>query len=115
MDGVVGGTQFTYLIFERYINSLPILDDQWVTDTVTDATILWNSRALTGPATPQRTEQTLAAWKAAFPNAVVCGFSSGIGSGWSGTYDGAVDDFAWTFGATTTATGFIVLGSMTTE
>ena len=53
-------------------------------------------------------DSTLAEWQAYFPNAVILGFSSGIGSGWSGTFTGAVDKISWTIGDTTTATNFEV-------
>ncbi len=41
-----------------------------------------------------------------FPNAVIIGFSAGIGSGWNGAFDGAVDNIAWTIGGVATTTNF---------
>jgi len=44
---------------------------------------------------------TLAQWQAdlRFANAVVIGFSAGVGSGWDGAFTGAVDSITWTFGS----------------
>jgi hypothetical protein len=53
---------------------------------------------------------TLADWKASplMANAVIVGFSIGIGGGWDGSYIGAVDNIAWTIDGVTTATNFEV-------
>lgn len=52
--------------------------------------------------------QALATWKSQLSNAVILGFSSGIGSGWSGTFDGAVDNIGWNIGGNVSSYNFEV-------
>jgi hypothetical protein len=59
--------------------------------------------------TPYAYDATLAEWRAYLPNAVILGFSSGVGSGWSDSFSGAVDNIAWTIGNITTSSNFEVL------
>ncbi len=40
------------------------------------------------------------------PNALIIGLSIGIGSGWSGTFDGAVDNVSWTINGQNTTWNF---------
>ena len=103
------------LVFERAYNgngTNPVPTDIWLTDLITSQTKLWNfglglgfEYDIDGDGTPY---DTLAEWQAGLPNAVILGFSSGVGSGWGGTFIGAVDNIAWTIGSTTTSTNFEV-------
>ena len=84
--------------------------DSWVTDVVTGTTFLWNFGLGIGNeaninATPYAYDATLAEWQAHSPNAVILGFSSGVGSGW-GPFVGAVDNISWTIGGVTTMSNF---------
>ncbi|MCS6775748.1 MAG: PEP-CTERM sorting domain-containing protein [Chloroherpetonaceae bacterium] len=88
------------LVWERAYNSLPVPTDTWVADTITDTSFLWNfglgigfAADIDGNAYPY--DETLLEWKNYFPNAVIIGFSMGVGSGWNGIFQGAVDSIAW--------------------
>lgn len=103
------------LVFERVYNegadSSAAPTNTWVTETIGAGSFVWNFGLGIGNnaninATAYPYDATLAEWQAYFPNAVVIGFSSGIGSGWSGAFDGAVDNIAWTIGGVTTTTNF---------
>ena len=85
------------LVFERAYNSLPTLTDQWVSDTIDASTNLW-SFGLGLPFADGGYGITLAQWQAdpRFANAVIVGFSAGVGSGWIGSFTGAVDSITWT-------------------
>jgi hypothetical protein len=105
------------LVFERVYNGLPTPINQWVSDTVTATTKLWNFGLgldfefdIDGDGTPY---DTLAEWQASplMQNAVIIGFSVGVGSGWNGAFAGAVDNIAWTIGGQTTTTNFEVAGA----
>ena len=71
-------------------------------DTIGASTSLWSFGAL-GFATGGY-GITLAQWQAqlatTFPNAVIVGFSAGVGSGWNGVFTGAVDSITWTLNPT---------------
>lgn len=102
------------LVYERTYNeggAAPT--NQWVSATIGSDTKLWNFGLglgaefdIDGDGNPY---DTLAEWKASgrLANAVILGFSSGVGSGW-GPFSGAVDNIAWTIGGTTTSTNFEV-------
>lgn len=92
------------LVFERAYNSLPTPAGQWVTDSVTGTTNVWNFGLGLGFAFDiggdgYAYDDTFAEWKAYLPNAVILGFSSGVGSGWNDTFTGAVDNINWMFGS----------------
>ncbi|MEO9034896.1 MAG: PEP-CTERM sorting domain-containing protein [Gemmatimonadaceae bacterium] len=84
-----------YLVFEPVYNdgSAAIPTDSWQVGSITTATTLWFNRDGT-------TFRTLGQFDAGFTDAgifissksVVLGLSSGIGSGWDGTFTGAIDD-----------------------
>jgi len=102
------------LVFERVYLGLPTPSGQWVSDLITPSTYLWNFGLGIGFAaninsTPYAYDATLAEWQAYFPNAVILGFSAGVGSGWNGVFTGAVDDISWTIAGVTTSTNFEVL------
>lgn len=101
------------LVFERVYNSAPVPVDGWTMDTITASTFLWNFGLGIGSeaninSTPYAYDATLAEWQAYFPNAKILGFSSGVGSGWTGSFTGAVDNISWTIGSTTASTNFEV-------
>jgi hypothetical protein len=101
------------LVFERVYNGGSAPADAWVSDTITSSTFLWNFGLGIGfaaniNATPYAYDATLAEWQAYFPNAVILGFSAGVGSGWSGVFSGAVDSIAWTIGGQSSAFNFEV-------
>ncbi|WP_232818528.1 PEP-CTERM sorting domain-containing protein [Elioraea thermophila] len=104
------------LVFERAYNSLPTPTDQWVTDTIGGSTNLWSFGAL-GFATDldgngYGYDETLDEWKTFLagrhPNAIIVGFSAGVGSGWNGVFEGAVDNITWTIAGQTSAFNFEV-------
>lgn len=102
------------LVFERVYNGLTTPVDQWVSDTITATTKLWNFGLglgfefdINGDGSPY---DPLSDWQAALPNAVILGFSAGVGSGWVGVFEGAVDNISWTIGGVTTTTNFEVQG-----
>ncbi|MCU0983990.1 MAG: PEP-CTERM sorting domain-containing protein [Acetobacteraceae bacterium] len=115
LDGNLGTTSDRGgLVFERVYNGAPTPLNQWVSDTVTADTKLWNFGLglgfefdIDGDGTPY---DTLAEWQASgrLQNAVILGFSAGVGSGWNGAFSGAVDNIAWTIGNVTTTTNFEV-------
>lgn len=98
------------LVFERVYNEPPgwtAPTGTWVAETIGANTNLWNFGLGLGfaaniNATPYAYDATLAEWQAYFPNAVIIGFSLGVGSGWNGTFAGAVDLPFWTIDGQTT-------------
>lgn len=95
------------LVFERAYNNGGYPQDQWVTDTIGAGTYLWGFSAFaTDPDGGYAYDSTLAEWQAAWSNAVIIGFSSGVGSGWNGSFSGAVDNISWNIGGVTTTTNF---------
>lgn len=100
------------LVFETAYNGNNTTVDAWVSSAVSDSTFLWNFGAglpfaSNINASAYAYDGTLAQWKAYFPNAVIMGFSSGIGSGWR-NFSGAVDNLSWTIDGATTSTNFEV-------
>lgn len=93
-----------------------VATDTWIKKTVDDNTKLWGSNsairaayrnaATNAPTTEYFYNETLQDWKNVLGNAWILGFSSGSGSGWSGTYKGAVDTVSWTIAGNTTTTNF---------
>ena len=95
------------LVFERVYNGLSTPVDQWVSDTVSSSTFLWNFGLGLGNeydlnGNGYAYDSTLSDWEAFLTDASIIGFSSGIGSGW-GPFTGAVDNIAWNIGGVTTA------------
>jgi hypothetical protein len=94
------------LVFERVYNSLSVPTDTWVSDTVTSSTYVWSfglglSFAYDLNGNSYGYDETLADWQAFMPNAVIIGFSVGVGSGWNGQFYGAADNIRWTINNTT--------------
>jgi hypothetical protein len=102
------------LVFERAYNPgvSPVPTDTWITDVVFDDfntavdTKVWSFGL--GRATGADGYSVLfSEWQAGVTagshalgtgNAVILGFSMGVGSGWTGTFDGAVDNLTYRFG-----------------
>jgi hypothetical protein len=94
------GLQSGYIVYEPVYNggstAIPVTTDAWVTATIGGSTNLWASgntlpnNANIGNADTYTT--TLAEWQSAPGNYLVTGISSGVGSGWNGTFTGAVDN-----------------------
>lgn len=130
-DGNFGTTtDCGYLIFERAYNPAPspVPVDQWVLDDVFN----WNGPGqsanlwMVNFGNPSGSvleiyNRTLQDWltsanpNAGYPSlnngAVVYGFSVGVGSGWSGTFSGAVDTVTIGFGGVSTTYNFEVVPS----
>ena len=107
------------LVFERVYNNLGMPVDQWVSDTVSDSTFVWNFGLGVGnnfsiDTNTYAYDSTLGDWKAYFPNATIIGFSSGVGSGWN-AYSGAVDNISWTINGVTTTSNFEVASAQVPE
>lgn len=102
------------LVFERVYNEgadqSAAPTNAWISETIGASTFVWNyglglgTTSING--TPYPYDDTLAQWQAFMPNAVIIGFSSGIGSGWNGAFDGAIDNVSWTIGGVTTTSNF---------
>lgn len=95
---------FSYLIFEPYYQgawaTAPV--DSWQTSTIGMSSTVWSNNSnlnLPGGTTSCAIGcfTTLGSWVDANPNAVVLGFSTGVGSGWNGAFTGAVDNIAFSF------------------
>ena len=94
-----------YLVFERAYNPSvsPVPTDQWVTDDALGAN-LWSTGGL--PDAFNIYNRTLTQWVGLMPDARVLGISAGIGSGWVGSFDGAVDNITIGFGSSVTTYNF---------
>lgn len=102
------------LVYEHAYNAAGAAPtDTWVSASVGSDTKLWNFGLglglefdIDGDSSPY---DTLAEWQASarLANAVILGFSAGVGSGW-GPFNGAVDNIAWTIDGQTTSTNFEV-------
>jgi hypothetical protein len=115
LDGNLSTNDRGGLVFERAYNgggSVPT--DTWTSETIGASTRLWNFGLglgtefdIDGDGTPY---DTLDEWQASgrMANAVILGFSLGIGSGWGGSFDGAVDRVGWTIGSTSRSFNFEV-------
>ncbi len=94
-------------MFEGVYNGSSVAPtNTWVSDTIGPSTNLWNfGLGLIFAADIDNTgyayDTTLAQWQAYLPNAVILGFSAGVGSGWNGTFAGAVDAISWTINGQT--------------
>lgn len=106
------------LVYERVYNAGgPVATDTWVSESITGSTRVWNfglglgsEYVLPGSGTPYN---PLSDWQAFMPNAVVIGFSSGVGSGW-GPFSGAVDNIRFGFGTESTTYNFETIAEIPT-
>ena len=97
-----GAGKAGYLVYEGIYNgATPFASDVFVSIDVLPAKI-WSTNTLPNPAANYT--RTAADWAALVPNLKVTGLSFGIGSGWAGTFDGAVDKV--TFGVNGVNTTF---------
>lgn len=108
------------LVFEQAYNGSNVPTDAWQAETIGVNTYLWNFGLGLGfaaniNATSYAYDATLAEWQAYLPNAAILGFSSGVGSGWNGTFEGAVDNIAWTIAGVETLTNFEVQAAAVPE
>jgi hypothetical protein len=104
-----------YLIYEGIYNGLGAMPvDAWTTMTIGATTNLW-FRQFSPGVTVEVYDRTLADYQAGYtsPNgstfgagSLVYGLSSGIGSGWDGSYTGAVDNISVTQNGRTTTFNF---------
>lgn len=103
------------LVFEGVYNGQAVAPlDVWTSNAVTNSTKLWNFGLGLGNLFDLNNDgdafnSSLADWQASgrLANAVIVGFSSGIGSGW-GPFSGAVDNISWTIGNQSTTSNFEV-------
>lgn len=110
LDGNVATGDRAGLVFERAYNGGTVPVDTWAADTIGAATNLWSFGALgfafDMDGSSSAYDDSLSEWQtylgSNFPNAVIVGFSAGVGSGWSGTFIGAVDSISWTIDGQTT-------------
>lgn len=103
------------LVFEQaYNGGGAATTDAWVSQSIGATSKLWNFGLglgfefdIDGDGTPY---DTLAEWQASgrLAGAAILGFSLGIGSGWGGSFDGAVDKVGWTIGGTSASFNFEV-------
>ena len=89
--------------------------DQWVTSTGGGSAYLHNTGLGLGPAyninsSGYAYDGTLDQWQDLnqLSNTVILGFGVTMGSGWGGSYKGAVDNISWTINGQTTTTNFEV-------
>jgi hypothetical protein len=100
-DGVAGGNT-GYLVYEGAYNGFPsAATNTWTSVDVTNSTTLWAVNFGNGNCDALAEMNTFAEWKGGTEsckntlltsNAVVYGLSVGVGSGWNGAFDGAVDN-----------------------
>ena len=102
---VTNGAQFAYLIYEPVYNGLVgnAPTNAWQTSSITTSSTFWsnNNNLLkpVGTAACPDCFLSLSSWQTANPNWLVYGLSTGIGSGWSGSFLGGVDNISYNFGA----------------
>lgn len=95
-----------YLVYERIYNeggAAPT--DTWVSVDASNA-YFWGTGSLPGAFADY--DNTLSTWSSTVPGLTVLGLSTGIGSGWNGSFAGAVDMISITAGGTTTTWNFEV-------
>lgn len=95
-----GASQNGYLVFEPTYNQLspPVTVDKWVSENVVlNDSIMWTNGTLPNTFTYQT---NLSQWMnpSSIGNLYVVGVSSGMGSGWNGSFLGAVDNIHFGFG-----------------
>lgn len=112
-----GPTFAGQLVFEYlYQNQTAPLTDTWTTQSSTlTSGIWWATNGALGPtfANANGGQKTLQAWIAdnAGSTLYVGGYNIGVGSGWSGTFTGAVDNVIVSNGAGSNAFNFEVLAN----
>lgn len=114
---------FGYLVYEPYNQpgGQPVAQGTWQTTSIdTVSSLFWATGSNfvipapggSGPSC-QSCLHDLSDWSTSNAGAKVLGFSTGVGSGWSGgTFVGAVDNVSFAFGDTTQSYNFEVKGSV---
>lgn len=87
---VSDGTHTGYLVYEGIYNGQTVAPLDIVTPTDTIGGKFWATGSL--PDAFANYNRTLSDWATLLPGLNVLGLSVGIGSGWNGTFDGAVDN-----------------------
>lgn len=88
----------TYLIFEPVYNGYPSAPvDQWTSFNITGDSIFWNNNGVLANGSTG-IYSSLSSIIAANEGLVITGLSVGIGSGWNGAFEGAVDNVSYNFG-----------------
>lgn len=101
------------LVFEvAYNGGGAVPTDSWTTSVVGSGTYLWNFGLGLGTGfningTAYAYDATLQEWQNYLDDAVIIGFSSGVGSGW-GAFSGAVDNIGWVIGTASSTYNFEV-------
>lgn len=107
-----------YLIYEPIYNELAASrvapTDAWQTSTIGGSSIFWTNRSPSGPFASLSSWQSGANGNGINGNVYVVGLSSGVGSGWDGTFTDAVDNIAYTQGGNTVRFNFEVAQAVTT-
>lgn len=86
---VSDGAHSGYLVYEGIYNgALTATTDTWVSANLIGAN-LWSTGSL--PDAFSNYDRDIADWVTLLPDLEVLGLSTGIGSGWNGSFDGAVD------------------------
>jgi hypothetical protein len=105
---VTNGTQSGYLVYEGIYNGQPVAPvDSWTSVSVIGGVaqqFIWGTGSLPGAFSTYN--RTAADWAALLPDLTVTALSFGIGSGWDGSFKGAVDLVSYTVGGTTTTFNF---------
>lgn len=116
LDGDLTTNDRGGLVFERIYNGGgAVPTNGWQTDTVSSSTKVWNfGLGALGfgydiDGSGYAYDDSLQSWQASnlLANAVIVGFSAGIGGGW-GAFSGNVDNISWTIDGQTTSSNFEV-------
>jgi len=91
---VTNGTQTGYLVYEGIYNGTPVSPVNSFIAANTISAKFWATGSL--PDAFNNYDRTLSDWTTLVPNLRVTALSTGIGSGWNGSFEGAVDQI--TFG-----------------
>lgn len=116
LDGDLTTNDRGGLVFERIYNGGgAVPTNSWQTDVVSSSTKVWNfglgalGFAYDIDGSGYAYDDSLQTWQASnlMANAVIVGFSVGIGSGW-GAFSGHIDNVGWTIGGQSTSANFEV-------
>nr|WP_309643010.1 PEPxxWA-CTERM sorting domain-containing protein [Phenylobacterium sp.] len=114
---LTNGAVFTNLIYEPVYQTNPqvlaVPEGLWQTQTITTSSNFWSSNAnlaLPGGLGCHSCAQgaSFSSWAAANSGFSIYGFSTGVGSGWNGPFQGAVDNFSFTLNGQTESFNFEV-------
>lgn len=90
---VSDGTYSGYLVYEGIYNGQPVAPLNTFTTANVLPAFVWGTGNLPGNFSVYN--RTIADWVALLPNLKVYGLSTGIGSGWNGSFAGAVDNITY--------------------